>query len=49
MSHTLKLLSLNIAKLSLNTTETQLSHEICMIKVLLIMTYVSHLVIIFFK
>jgi hypothetical protein len=35
--------SLNTAKLSLNTTETQLSHEICMIKVLLIIiSYVSH-------
>jgi hypothetical protein len=32
--------SLNTEKLSLNTTETQLSHEICMIEILLIMTYV---------
>jgi hypothetical protein len=34
--------ALNTAKLSLNDTETKLSHEICMIKVILIMVYVPH-------
>jgi pentose-5-phosphate-3-epimerase len=34
--------TLNTAKLSFNTTEKQLSHEIRKIKVLLIMTYVPH-------
>jgi hypothetical protein len=34
--------SVDTAKLSLNTTETRLSHEISIIKVLFIMNYVSH-------
>jgi hypothetical protein len=40
--------SQNTTKVSLNTTETQLSHEVCMIIILLIMPFLSYFKIIIF-